>query len=319
MNAFSGLMGGGNKEAPGQMIEQQSGREQQLLNEVAGMPPSIPNVSTAHLDKLVTAQALLNAYKSRAAQGELRPDILAGEKLGDAAVLSDAQNAQAGRLPIGVQNALAKAGLATAIASGSVPTAGSKGMAGAAEVFGSGSQNYIQRMIDRLTGHVEANPAPAIGLSPESAGNITAAKPFIASNIQNQARSELLGNTLQSAGNLQNLIQSLTTLGLQKEESRKQRNNQIVSSGLGAAGSAGAFCWVAEELYGIDDPRTFAIRAFMKDNVDEDGWLGDFARLYQSKGKEWAKEIQVNLEARETAMAIWDAFYALASVSTLKN
>jgi hypothetical protein len=72
------------------------------------------------------------------------------------------------------------------------------------------------------------------------------------------------------------------------------------------------FCWVAEEIFGIDSEKTHTIRAFMKQHVDDNGWLGDFAHLYQQEGRDWAAQIRVDPVQRATAELFWNALCEMA-------
>ncbi len=82
----------------------------------------------------------------------------------------------------------------------------------------------------------------------------------------------------------------------------------LFGSLLGSAGSAAAtfglasafgFCWVAEVLYGVNDPRTWAIRLYLfnRDNL--------FTHLYKRYGKTWARWCRY-VPVRFIAKLIWD-------------
>ncbi len=71
-------------------------------------------------------------------------------------------------------------------------------------------------------------------------------------------------------------------------------------------------CWVAEELFGKDSEKTHEIRAFCKNHIDDDGWLGDFMRLYFQKGERWAEEIKHDPDQREQALMTWNLLHRMA-------
>jgi hypothetical protein len=267
----------------------------------------VPNVDITDLDKLVTALNQLNAYKSKALQTELRGDVAAGEVLADKATLADAANADAGRLSPGTQRALTTAGLESAINTGT-GLGSTRGKQTAASVFGRLADADRMAKLDRLARWTQANPAPSVGLDAGAAGNIRAGVPFNIANVLNPARSELLGATSAGFGNTQNLLQDYIQLGLQKEEARKARNAEMVGSVLKMI----PMCWIAEELYGMEHEKTRTIRAFMVEHMEDDGWLGDFAHLYQQNGREWVDHIRADPVARVMAEKIWDAFYEMA-------
>ncbi len=89
--------------------------------------------------------------------------------------------------------------------------------------------------------------------------------------------------------------------------------------GIGAAQGVGkiagnvmggmAMCWVAEELYGKDSPKTHAIRSYCLRHLDEDSQLGEFCRLYQKDGRKWAQEIKENMSLRRSVQQQWDRLY----------
>lgn len=88
-----------------------------------------------------------------------------------------------------------------------------------------------------------------------------------------------------------------------------------LSTAAGIAGSILPFamCWVAEELWGKEDSKTLTVRSFMEDKLDDEGFLGDFARMYQKKGLEWAEDIKDNKDLRSKALAFWNSLFELAS------
>jgi hypothetical protein len=63
---------------------------------------------------------------------------------------------------------------------------------------------------------------------------------------------------------------------------------------------ASLFCWVAEELYGADDPKTHLARAWVgrHDNA--------FTRMYRKHGRAWAAFLKRHLWAKPIVQPIWD-------------
>ena len=59
-------------------------------------------------------------------------------------------------------------------------------------------------------------------------------------------------------------------------------------------------CWVAEVLYGINDPRTHTARLWAAINTN---W---FTKLYRKNGESWAKWLVINKWAQPIVKPIWD-------------
>ncbi len=83
------------------------------------------------------------------------------------------------------------------------------------------------------------------------------------------------------------------------------------AGGAAAAGGAGAggaglsslligLCWVAEELYGKDHPKTQAARRAM---LTRGGW---FAQQYREKGREWAALLKQHPFLKPLIQPVWD-------------
>ncbi len=87
----------------------------------------------------------------------------------------------------------------------------------------------------------------------------------------------------------------------------KQLIGSIVGSVLGAAGGAAGLCWVADELYGVNDWRTHLARAWVRAHHEN-----PFVRLYRRHGKAWAKWLALNPWAKPLVQPIWDAMWKAA-------
>ncbi len=88
-----------------------------------------------------------------------------------------------------------------------------------------------------------------------------------------------------------------------RKAGQRALTGQIIGSVLGAAGTAAA-CWVAEELYGVNDLRTHLARAWVLAHPDD-----PFVQRYQKHGKRWAKWLKSNRWARLIFQPIWDAMW----------
>jgi hypothetical protein len=104
----------------------------------------------------------------------------------------------------------------------------------------------------------------------------------------------------------------------QLQETRLQRDqhNSAAAKWVGGGGggktnmtSTGNWCYVAEELYGVDSPITHEIRAYVGRHANDKSFLGWFLRLYKKQGKAWAKAINKSRLVRFIAKPIWDRLY----------
>lgn len=80
----------------------------------------------------------------------------------------------------------------------------------------------------------------------------------------------------------------------------------------GASASSSGACWVAEELYGVDDIKTHTIRAYVEKHTNDATGLGDWCRAYIEHGVEWAARIKENMSARMDALPVWEYLYNAA-------
>ena len=92
----------------------------------------------------------------------------------------------------------------------------------------------------------------------------------------------------------------------------QQISGQWSSAFASASASSAMMCWVAEELYGVDDEKTHVVRAYTTKHLEDDSVIGQFCRVYNVNGKEWAQRVKHDPKAREDARVIWDQLYAAA-------
>lgn len=110
-------------------------------------------------------------------------------------------------------------------------------------------------------------------------------------------------------------LEDLVSIGLNDTAARRNEHaariagNQalwgaaIQSIGGLATAAAGA-CWVAEVLYGADDPRTHLARAWVLEHPEN-----SFVQAYQRHGKAWARWLERNPWARPFIKPVWDALW----------
>ena len=132
-----------------------------------------------------------------------------------------------------------------------------------------------------------------------------------------QARAQFFMTALQTGfGAPPQAIQGLqgaTAPLLQREQFRLQEN-QGARQGIGKAlGSVlGAFCWIAEVLYGETARETYLLRAWLNGPFSE-RWMGrQVMRLYRWKGREVAKSLRRHPSMQRFIKPVFDLalFYA---------
>jgi hypothetical protein len=90
------------------------------------------------------------------------------------------------------------------------------------------------------------------------------------------------------------------------------KSNLLTQGTNSAMSAAFIFCWVAEELYGVDSVKTYEIRKFVGRHLDDDSDLGRFLQRYQVHGKQWAQDIREDLDTRHAFTIVFDGLYESA-------
>jgi hypothetical protein len=77
-------------------------------------------------------------------------------------------------------------------------------------------------------------------------------------------------------------------------------------NGLDTSGNHSKTCWIAEVLYGVDDPRTLLLRAWLTCLYDErrPGWM--FVALYRRFGRGTARLIAAGVLPRQLFQPLFD-------------
>lgn len=282
------------------------------------------------LNDLMNTQAKLAYFQNKTAEQATNPTLAAARDSTQKNMVDRYNAIMSGNLPSSVQNALTKAGLASALHAGTVPMGdGSVGTSTAGQVFGQDLYNLQNQEQAKMNQYMMMNPEIQASLSPQSVaqGVQSTDNANVAqwNNWLNQMTNVALGN----AANLGNAMGSASEAAMNAQTANAQGNNSLFGSMLGAgaglAGSGlqaatmlGAFgpligmCWVAEELYGKDSEKTHRIRAFCTKHSVDYGFLGDFCRLYAKEGERWASDIKTNEDLRRTAFIVWGALDELA-------
>ena len=78
-------------------------------------------------------------------------------------------------------------------------------------------------------------------------------------------------------------------------------------NGLDAGGGHSKACWIAEALYGVDDPRTHLLRAWLTVIYDErrPGWR--FVAVYRTLGRATAKLVERGVLPKGLFQPLFDA------------
>lgn len=79
------------------------------------------------------------------------------------------------------------------------------------------------------------------------------------------------------------------------------------AAGTPPGGNSKANCWIAEQLYGVDDPRTWLLRAWLGHVYDDRGRGWQFVALYQKFGRATARLIARGYLPRAPFYAVFDA------------
>jgi len=74
-----------------------------------------------------------------------------------------------------------------------------------------------------------------------------------------------------------------------------------VSSLVGIVGGLAALCWVADELFGVNDMRTWLARAWCYAHPDH-----PFVQRYRAEGREWAAWLRANPWAKPIVQPTWE-------------
>jgi len=125
------------------------------------------------------------------------------------------------------------------------------------------------------------------------------------------AISQTYGNMAQVPGwyasQMGNIYQNFNDSSKQGLRSADTIFGSLLGGYLGYGGGAG--CWVAEELYGKVNYKTFIIRYYVNKHKSDNSMLGRFCRLYIKYGRSWAFLIKNNSVIRVIARMIWNHLY----------
>lgn len=83
--------------------------------------------------------------------------------------------------------------------------------------------------------------------------------------------------------------------------------------------NVGGFCWIAEELYGVDAPKTHAIRGWLKNEYSRTPVGEKFVDWYMEHGESVAAKIKHDPAMRETFQSLFDKFAISAMPEPLED
>lgn len=276
------------------------------------------------LSDLMNTQAKLAYYQNKAAEYQTNPTLAAARDQAQSTMVKRYNDLMSGNLDSGTQAALTKAGLMGALQAGTVPRGDtSVGAKTAGQIFGQdlyGLQNQAQNSMNQ---YMMMNPEIQAALSPQALAQGVQATDNANTTQWNNWLNNLTNLATGSAANTGNAMGSAMEAAINAQNANASGSNSIFGSLLGAGSSlagagltaaaiAGGFCYVAEELYGKEDDKTKLIRGFCGKHVNDEGFLGDFLKLYKENGRRWANEIKHNDEMRRSAYIVWGTLYDLA-------
>lgn len=223
------------------MIGTESRRGQDMLDLMQRTPPEKVHLNLNDYDKLINQFALINEYKSKAAEQETNPELAAARQLNDQDLLKTYQGTINGDLPVSVQNALASAGLENQIGTGTRIAPGSKGKATLTELYGRGTNDYVNSIRGMMSQYLASRPRQNAGLDPSSAANMRLGNVQDNANVENAFRQQLMSATMGANQNRSNLAASFGNAAAAQGAGNAAAKNSSAGATLGAvAGTAAA-------------------------------------------------------------------------------
>lgn len=122
----------------------------------------------------------------------------------------------------------------------------------------------------------------------------------------------LISNQAQNYNTYSGFATGLNNYNLGVANYNQQYSDNPFLTGISAAATiAGkvaplaAMCWVAEEIWGKNAEKTHRVRGYVRKHAGDLTALGDFCRRYAAHGKDWAKNIKVDMASRLEAERVW--------------
>ena len=178
------------------------------------------------------------------------------------------------------------------------------------EIVASGAESVTRSLQDVINQGQLATKDIISKMNTQELGAITSAEDF---NIKYKSLADSLNlnrSKLSQAWDIANLNAStqMSIAEMQQPSFLEQISGAVSAGGSAASGYAAiqalpAACWVAEELYGVKDTRTYLARKYCKENN------GLFISMYQKYGKTWASVIKKYPFLKRIANPIWDSMW----------
>ena len=221
------------------MIGAQNASQQALLDMLAKTPPQFTPIDINELNELMRQQALISGFASKAAEQQLDPETALLRDLESKDLVESYQGALRGDLPVGVQNALVRAGLGQAIEGGNSISPTSLGKGSAEKAFGLGSLEYLDKLRNIVSRKTASTPKPMAAVDPASAGEISVANTQNRDAVTNDFHNNLMNATFTANQNLSNLGTSLASGAIQESASNAGARNASRGNLLGSLTSLG--------------------------------------------------------------------------------
>lgn len=207
----------------------------------ANATPEWDKTNIGGLDDLIGQYAALNGYKSKALEEKMDPRLAGLRDDQEQDLVDTYDKARHGDLPVGVQNALMRSGLASAISTGTGVGKNSVGAGTATRVFGSGSNDYLNQVRSMVNGYIAQNPMKAAGIDPSTAASVKLGMDRNNMNLANTYKQQILQTALTGNDNLTNLTNGWLQSAAQENASNAASKQAAGGQTMGMIGTlAGA-------------------------------------------------------------------------------
>lgn len=173
----------------------------------------------------------------------------------------------------------------------------------------------LTNKLAEVSANAKLNFPLAVSQFQAGAGNIAGQVGTAASQFQQQLAQSAFLNRLNVLNTTGNLGLGLANTGFSgfKPTSQTTNTSQGIGIGevgqlLGGVGALAAFCWVAREVFGIDNPKWIQFRHYMLNKAPE-----SFRDFYLENGEQIAKDIKDKPETKEEIRGLMETILSHAA------